>query len=161
MDLEHFIESNYQDLLQASKNISRDNDLAEELLHYALYELLLKKNVQEIIDSGGAQFYIIRIMVNSWKSTTSPFYRLYRIPSDSLDSHDFEDEEYDFVKDETYQKALSLLKKLPWYDREVFMIFASGDLTVSQLARETKIPRTSLNLTINRVRKYLKNNLKA
>lgn len=161
MDLEHFMKTNYQNLLQASKNISRDNDLAEELLHYALSELLSKGNVQEIIDSGGAQFYIIRIMLNSWKSTTSPFYRIYRV-SNSLDPllEEPEEEEYDRDIDEKYKKAIELLNKLSWYDREVFLIFAEGKVSVSQLARETKIPRTSLNLTINRVRNYLKNNIK-
>jgi len=62
--------------------------------------------------------------------------------------------------DELYAKALAELDKLPWYDRLLFKTFVDGDHTVSSLARATGIPRTSVSLTINRVRKHLKKSLR-
>jgi hypothetical protein len=37
-----------------------------------------------IIDSGGGRFYCVRIMLNSWKSVTSPFYHTYRKPGENI-----------------------------------------------------------------------------
>jgi DNA-directed RNA polymerase specialized sigma24 family protein len=52
-----------------------------------------------------------------------------------------------------------LLQELPWYDHLLFKTFVEGDHSYSSLSRDTGIPRTSISLTINRVRKHIKKNL--
>ena len=74
--------------------------LAEELLHYVLSEFLSKPDVKSIVMSGSAFFYCLRIATNSWKSTTSPFYRTYRDPNLKISLNDnltawIKDSEYD------------------------------------------------------------------
>jgi hypothetical protein len=98
-------------------------------------------------------------MTNSWNSITSPFYNEYRKPSESIEGlEDIPDEkEPDILP--TYLKAKSKLEKLPWYDQMLFDTFVKENHTVSSLARATGIPRTSISLSINRIRKYLKNNI--
>ena len=53
----------------------------------------------------------------------------------------------------------TLLAGLNWYDRMLFETFVEAGHTVSSLARSTGIARTSVSLTINRVRRYLKKNI--
>ena len=108
---------------------------------------------------------MIRIMLNQWRSTTSPFYRIYRkdqcqIELDSyLAKNDVIDESATETDDRT-EDIKSELRNLPWYERELFRLYSEDGYTISGLARETGIPRTSLSLSINRVRKHLKQKLK-
>jgi DNA-directed RNA polymerase specialized sigma24 family protein len=159
MDLNLWTNNNYKHLLLSSRNITQNNDLSEELLHYSLEQLLEKPNLQEILDSGGANFYLVRIMLNSWRSTTSPFYKIYRGSQSNPDNYIFKDEEYvDNLENVDYiQQELS---QLHWYDRELFKIYINENHSVSSLSRATGIPRTSVSLTINRVRNYLKEKIK-
>jgi hypothetical protein len=155
---------NYSKLLQAAKNISFNDELSEELLHYSLEQLLIKPNLEAIIDSGGGEFYVIRIMLNSWRSTTSPFYRIYRAHSEQIDinsylqENDIEDEGSTDTE-HIIQSIRSELSTLYWYDQKLFSLYANEGHTISSLARETKIPRTSISLTINRVRNHLKSKI--
>jgi DNA-directed RNA polymerase specialized sigma24 family protein len=165
LDITTWTNQNYTKLLASAKNISYNNDLSHELLHYSLEQLLLKPNIHDIINSGGAEFYIIRIMLNQWRSTTSPFYRIYRknecqIDLDSyLSRNDVADEPESDSQDRT-DEIKSELCNLPWYERKLFELYSEEGYTISSLARETGIPRTSLSLSINRVKKHLKEKLK-
>jgi hypothetical protein len=164
LTIEHWTNTNYTNLLQAARNISYNSELSTELLHYSLEQLLIKPNIQEIIDSGGAQFWVVRTMLNSWRSTTSGFYKIYRgypnqIALDSyLDKNDIADEEY-VQLEETAAKIVKELDQLDWYSKELFRIFLEEGHTISSLSRSTKIPRTSISLTINRVRKHVKSKI--
>jgi len=159
LTLETWLNHNYDHLALSARNITFGHELAEELLHYSLDELMHKSNLQEILDSGGATFYTVRIMLNQWKSTTSPFYRIYRQPSDEIQEGSLCYEDPAETEEEMSNKMKVIhkeLDKLPWYDRTLFEIFYQEGHTMSSLSRETGIPRTSISLTINRVREHLK-----
>jgi hypothetical protein len=64
-------------LVKAANKITGNSELSYDLLHYAIEELSFKANVQSIIDSGGARFYLVRIMMTQWRSKTGPFYKQY------------------------------------------------------------------------------------
>ena len=156
----------YELLKDSAKKISQNHELAEELLHYSLEQLLFKPNLQEIIDSGGANFYVIRIMMNSWRSTTSPFYNIYRKPSVSLDEVSYltqipeEDEGEEEYIMEMSRKIKTELEQLHWYERDLFGIYLEEeDHNISSLARSTGIPRTSISLTINRIKSHIKSKI--
>jgi len=162
LTIEDWINDNYQVLSEAAQNISKNNELHEELLHYSLDQLLGKEQVEDIIASGGANFYTIRIMLNSWRSTTSEFYRLYRRPSSEIEEYSVpaeEEEDTEWIG-ETAKKIQQELDKLHWYDAELFKVFVEENHTMSSLSRVTGIPRTSISLTINRIRKHIKNKLR-
>ena len=149
---------NYSALREAAERISGNDPLSEELLHYTLDEFLRKQNVEDIILSGGARFYCVRIMMNSFRSTTSAFYTTYRKPSSELeDIGEWEDEEDRTV--EIADKIKSELQKLSWYDQMLFDIFVDEGHTISSLSRATGIPRTSISVSINRIRKHIKKRL--
>lgn len=153
---------NYDELRKAATRISKGSDLAEELLHYCIEEFLHKPACQEVIASGGGRFYIVRIMMNQWNSVTSPFYHTYRRYDVQLDDeHEAIVEEDDASTAELADRINEQLGTLNWYDRVLFDTFVSENHSVSSLARATGIPRTSISLSINRIRKYVKTNLDA
>jgi len=152
---------NYPELQSAAKKISGNHELWEELLSYCLEEFLFKENVNDIIQSGGGRFYIVRMMMNQFRSTTSPFYRKYRIPVTVLDFDFYEEPEVYKEETDSLTQIQNALANLNWYDKMLFEIFVKENHTISSLARATGIPRTSVNLTINRVRNYLKKSIYA
>lgn len=156
--IEQFFQDNYTALREAAKKISGNDPLWEELLSYTVDEFLRKKNVEEIILSGGGRYYCVRIMMNSFRSTTSPFYLTYRRPS--TDIHDIPDlpQEEDNTN-EIAEKIRKEIEKLSWYDKMLFEIYLDEGHTISSLARATGIPRTSISLSINRIRKHIKKKL--
>ena len=158
--VEQFMQDNYIPLKEAAERISGNDPLSEELLHYTIDEFLRKKEVDTIIDSGGGRFYCVRIMLNSWKSVTSPFYHTYKKPSNDFDIEKIGDIEDDY--DPTTEIADSIKKeldKLSWFDKKLFEVFYTEGHTISSLSRATGIPRTSISLSINRIRKHIKKNI--
>jgi DNA-directed RNA polymerase specialized sigma24 family protein len=150
---------NYSDLLEAAQKISRGDELAQELLHYALEQFLGREDVLQIVSSGGARYFIVRIMLNQWNSKTSYFYNNFRKPSGSLVEDMYEIAEIDESTEEVVQKITKILSGLSWYNRLLFDTYVQEGHSVSSLSRVTKIPRTSVSLSINRIRKHVKKNL--
>ena len=153
---------NYGELQKAAKKITSNNQLWEELLQYTLDEFLRKPNLQDILNSGASRFYCVRIMLNSYHSSTSPFYFTYRKEQPSInDWVNIEEvpEEDNTPILEMAERVNEILRTLPWYDRMLFETFIEESHTVSSLARATGIPRTSVSLTINRVKRHLRNNI--
>lgn len=153
-----FITESYEHLLQSAKNISGHHELAQESLHYAIEQFLDKKNVVEIVDSGGGTFYLVAIILKCWRSKTSPFYRKYLAPSNEL--YDESADEPEDYSEEMYKLAMQKLEGLHWYDKLLFQTYVDEGHSISSLSRATGIPRTSISLTINRVRKYLQKELR-
>lgn len=157
MTYSEYLKEDYSELIKAANTITGGSHYAIELLHYSIVELAGKKTLQEVLDAGAARFYLVRIMMTQHRSVTGPFYR--NCVKQSLpilyDVTDFseENEELDV------KRVNLLLDALPWYDRELFKLYAAGEHNYSTLSELTKIPRTSISLTIRRVRDYLKKNL--
>lgn len=143
----------YPILIEASKKITNNHELHMDLLHYALEELYSKKNYEEIINSGGVRFYVVRIMLTQWRSNTGPFYKMFfnqksnEITDDIIDYKEYDQQELEYIK---------ALEDLAWYDKELFKIFSDKQHTISSLSRETGIPRSSVDITIKKVRKILR-----
>ena len=156
MNLNQFLEKEYPTLQQAAQKITGNHELQLDLLHYAIEELSGKKNLDSILASGGGRFYLVSIMLTQWRSQTGPFYKQYL--KENIDITTWEQPE---IEEETIdvKRINQILNTLPWYDRELFKLYVEGNHTYSSLSRETQIPRTSIGLTIKRVRKYIKQNL--
>lgn len=156
MTFNDFIEHDYKALVEAAHKITGNSELSYDLLHYSIEEMSHKKNLQDVVDSGGARFYCVRIMMTQYRSQTGPFYKQFVKRNENLESNDTAETEEEHLD---IKKINMLLENLNWYDRELFRLFSAGNHTYSSLARETQIPRTSISLTINRVRRYLKKNI--
>jgi len=155
--VDDFMYENYEELKKAAVRISKNSELAEELLHYCIEVFLSKKEASTIVASGGGRFYIVRIMMSQWCSGTSPFFHTYRREHDELqeDIIDPDQEEDEYVI-ERAGRVREELDTLCWYDKLLFDTFVQENHTVSSLARATGIPRTSISLSINRIRRHVK-----
>lgn len=156
MNLNQFLEKEYPTLQEAAQKITGNHELQLDLLHYAIEELSGKQNLQSILDSGGGRFYLVSIMMTQWRSQTGPFYKQYK--KENIDISTWDQPET-FEETIDIKRVNTILDTLPWYDRELFKLYVDGSHTYSSLSRETKIPRTSIGLTIKRVKKYIKQNL--
>lgn len=158
MTITEWTNLNYEPLKEACHRISEGNELGEELLHYVLSEFLTKPNVQEIIQSGGAFWFCLKMVTNSWKSTTSPFYRNYRDPNFGGELPDIaqeEDEQEDKIQQRLLEVAEEGIKGLGWYEKELLQVYAEHGANASLVSRLTKIPRTSINLTIRKIKRHI------
>ena len=145
--------------------ITSHDELSEELLHYTLMAFLDRPDTQQIVESGAAFYFCLKIATNSWKSTTSPFYRIYRDPNprQPLDLLQLElpDPQVWEFPDETpdiHAQIDKELERLSWYERELARAYAEHDCNANLLSKVTKIPRTSINLTLSRIRSHVKTN---
>jgi len=165
LTIQDWLTINYKDLKQAAKTISGGNELAEDLLHFSIEALLSKDQsvIQACLDSGGVNFYIVRIMLNSWRSTTSSFYIKYRKRYESNEDIDVVDDQSDAENDEFILNISSKIQKeldsLDWYAKELFKLHYLDGISISEISRSTKIPRTSISLTLKRVKTHIKNKL--
>jgi RNA polymerase sigma factor (sigma-70 family) len=156
LNFTQYLEADYTALVQAANKITGNNELSHDLLHYSIEELSGKENIQGILDSGGARFYLIRIMMTQWRSQTGPFHRQFKKHHEELEWHDKPDKE---DKPLDLERVNEILDSLEWYDKELFRLYADGEHNYSTLSKETGIPRTSIALTIKRVRNHIKRNL--
>lgn len=156
MNLNQFLEQEYTTLQQAAQKITGNNELQLDLLHYAIEELSGKQNLDAILESGGGRFYLVSIMMTQWRSQTGPFYKQFMKEHVDIAAWD-QPEEEEPTMDVT--RIRKILDGLPWYERELFKLYTDGQHTYSSLSRETGIPRTSIGLTIKRIRKHIKQNL--
>jgi hypothetical protein len=153
--IDQFFNENYNSLRDAAYRITGGDALSEELLHYAIDEFLIKKDVIAIIDSGGARFYCVKIMMTQWRSTSGPFFHTYRKASQDIEEAEDIPIEIDEIP-ETAKRITKALQKLNWYDKLLFETFVTEGHSISSLSRATGIPRTSISLSINRIRKWIK-----
>lgn len=122
MTLDKWMTINYNRMLTSAIKISDNDPLAEELLHFCLESLIGKKNIQDILDSGGCDFYLIRMLMNNWRSTTSPFYSLYRkaristLDCDIGELEGYTDKTIDFgddnIRSKTGDDAINVILKI-------------------------------------------------
>jgi hypothetical protein len=170
LTITEWTDNNYQPLKEACQRISEGNPLAEELLHYVLSEFLLKKEVNAIIQSGGGFYYCLRMATNSWKSTTSPFYRTYRDPNLKMElpvyqiadeeTNEYIENEPEHTPEELLAQIETAMDNLGWYEKELLKVYADNNGNASLVSRLTKIPRTSINLTIKKVKFHLTKTLR-
>jgi hypothetical protein len=160
LTIKEWTDNNYSPLKDACKRIAEGNELSEELLHYVLSEFLDKPDVQKIVMSGGAFFFCLRMATNSWKSTTSPFYRMYRDPNMQCVIPDIpEPEEEEDNSESLWKHAQEKINELGWYEKELLQVYAENNGNASLVSRLTKIPRTSINLTIRKVKLHITQSL--
>lgn len=162
-----WIEQNYKDILVWSKNIAGHLDY-EDLAHYVIEVFLVHKNREAIVEDGGARWFIVRTMMNAYRSSTSEYHTIYREKGRSqplTGNEEKGDETYDHEIDiqiEKIEKALEmgLASKDPalWYRAQLFKLYLETP-NYSELARSTGIARTSISTAVNEMREWILTNL--
>ena len=156
MTTSQWIEAHYEPLRQAVNRIAGGSHLSEDLLQETVIAFLEHKNAQTIVHSGGAFFYTLKIAINLWKSQTSPFFKNFKhTHAQLLPSHENIPEEKEELEGIFSQIDSIIDKELSWYESKLLMVYIDERRNASALSRKTGIPRTSITLTINRIRKHV------
>ena len=156
---------NWKQLQQASYKISQGSHLASDLLQHCLADFLEKPQAQQIIQDGFARFFIVRMMMNQWRSVTSPFFRIYRmhqhvsVETSGL-SEWYHEEAVEPQWDlEKVTKIVDLMsedrKSAAWYHAELVKLYAETP-NFKKLSEMTQISRTSISKSVDRARKEIK-----
>ena len=158
---------------------------SDDLLHdtiVALYDSN-KEKIELLIDKKQLIFWIARIMVNQYHSKTSPFYKKYRkyykminekfvmgtwqdqyINNTPSRIHRIIEEDGVEIKRQIERDLEAIenkLKKIHWFDSEVFRIYHFGEVngksfSLNTMEKETGISRSTLYKSIVKVKKMLK-----
>jgi hypothetical protein len=150
-----YISKNYDELNQIVKNITKGNELSDELYHFCLMVLLEynKDKMAEIVKRNHVKYFFITIVMNQWNSTTSPFYKQYRKENVEYvgEYQDVKDDDiYDEKIDQKIEFIENELKDEHWYIQQV--VNMKTDMSYQQIKNVTGIPRSSLYSTFNKFR---------
>jgi len=157
---------NWAVLEKAAKNISKGDRLWPDLLNHCVLDFLEKPQVDEIVADGYARFYIVRIMMNQWRSVTSPFYKLYREPkgasSEEIELSDWYEEKDGIDPNWDLDRVHAILDQMEadkenagWYHKKLIDLYAQTP-NYKKLAQMTGISRTSISKSIKRARVEIK-----
>ena len=182
LDLQQdWITENYDNIIQWSRNICKNDPLYEELAHYAMEKLLTHPRYEEILAKhnmdpkyGHLRGFILAIMRNSWFGAKSEFSRIHKAHRADVghrkrvitDEHfqkllDQPDDPYDHDRDRLIEACEGLLEEMEldyegklWYNARLFKMWLETP-NFSELARRTDIPRTSISNAVDEARYYI------
>ena len=163
-----FITKHYKEIMLMSKKIVKNVDY-EEVGHYVITIFLTSTNANELIRKGEAMKFISGIIFRSYHSKTSPYYKLYKqnglmISGEEM-NHEFIDESID------EEEQMMLIIKIEnilnakyedihiWFMITLFKMYIENS-NYSKLARETKIPRTTISAAVKECKDWIKNKIK-
>jgi hypothetical protein len=161
-NLNEYLQTNYKELKKVTNNITKNNELSEDLYHYCLIILLEYDRVKmdEIVRKNHVKYFFISILLKQWNSSTSPFYKHYRKSTaqsvEYFEIYDFIDEEYDHEIDEKIAFIKEELKNESWYTQQVLKLKGEDGLSYGDINKLTKIPRSSLFGTVDNFRKKIR-----
>lgn len=176
-------------------NIARDKKLIKEIqgicktnkiddLLQELYLILLTKKdelITNLNERGEVKFYIIRVIMSQYFSTSSKYYELFKkqngyiadfneefseekqenvISKMSMEDYYKTEEDNEKAKNER-EKLLFIqqqLEKENWYDREIFERYMGEKTSFTKLSKKLNISRNSLWNTVDKVKKTIKKN---
>jgi len=160
-----WITQNYEGLEKAAKNVSRGHDLWPDLLSHCILDFMEKPQAQKIVDDGYAKFYIVRIMMNQWRSVTSPFFKQWRSDNhlsveDSSLGEWYHENGVD--PDWNMDKIQEILDQMEgdkedagWYHARLVQLYSETP-NYKRLSEMTGISRTSISKSIGRARDEIK-----
>lgn len=151
---------NYNKLKKICKSVSKENDV-DELLHFCIDRLITNDKFNNITEDSGKIFYFTRVVLNNWKSTSSPYYTTYRKEKPRIIDIDIElpniTQEEDIEIDlEWVKRQIETLKRDEWYYGRLFELYIEEGCSLTKLNKRTTIPLAPLSRDINRVRQILK-----
>lgn len=158
--MDKWFSNNYDKLKTICKSVSKENDV-DELLHFCIDNLITNDKFNNIIEDSGKIYYFTRVVINNWKSTSSPYYTTYRKEKPRIIDHDIElpnielDDEVEIDMD-WVRKQLKDMMREEWYYGRLFELYIEEGCSLTKLNKRTTIPLAPLSRDINRVRAILK-----
>lgn len=164
--INEYISKNYTSLLQISKNITKGNQLSEELLHEVLLQLYERDSeiVLNDYEDNTIRYYITSILRINWFSKTSPFY--YRIRKENSNYNEINDIFYDddleeqqqlFEKEMLIQCLETSYSELDFWRKSMINLYLILG-SVNKVAKHTGLPKSSVIKYVKDSKEKIKNN---
>jgi len=152
-----------------SKKICKSNPEFEDVAHFAIESFMQHERGQELVDAGRAMNFLSGIMHRSFHSSTSQYHTLYRqkgrmhsLPQ-SYDNR-VDDNTYDHDIDTMLEAVQGVLEDMKadgidlWFRATLLEMYIKTP-NYSEIARVTKIPRTSISVAVEEAKDYIRERL--
>mgnify|MGYP003645827374 CR=1 FL=1 len=165
MALSQYLENNYDAVKGIARNIAPGDydDLCHEVI-IQLYDIAEEK-ITPLIESGAIRFWIVRIMLNNYRSKTSRYhYKFRRHVERHRELAHFirewsEPTEWE-IREGRFEAIENAIENVPWFDAVVFSIYYDQGHSLNTLAAETGISRHTIYSTIKRTKDEIKKQTK-
>jgi len=170
MNPSEYITANYAQIRNWLSGITKQGNqsLAEDLIQEVILIFLEHPKAQDAVDTDTVRFFLVRIALNQWRSSTSPFHYQYR--DSFLDFPDDWDEtlkstEYDIQEDlmtEVVIQALDLMYQHndgERYEAIMIMMYYSMGANYSAVGRKLDMPHTTIRKIVLRGQNKLKQHI--
>jgi len=162
-----YITENYSEIKKWLYNITKGerSHLYEDFIHEVIMIFLQHDKAQDAIDSDTARFFLVRIGLNQWRSSTSPFHYQYRDSFLDYTEKEVEDEEYDVTTDVMEELIMAGLDEMykgnsgDRYEAIMMMMYHANNSNYSLLGRQLGIPHTTVRKVYLRGLNKLKNKI--
>jgi RNA polymerase sigma factor (sigma-70 family) len=151
-------------LIKHAVKITKNKEEAEDLVQ-ELYEYLHKKcNPKIFWGDAYNMFYCYRFLQSRWINKTK---KLNRVVYKDEVIEEVIEEEYDVERDllleNAHNEVVNELKRLAvtklWPQAKIFELYWMSDRTLDELAKDIKISKSTVFLSVKKIRKYLENTL--
>lgn len=166
--VQKYIRENYDAIIEIAKVITqaRYPDF-EDLAHEVIIAVLTanREKMNAIVAKNQMRFWIIRLCVNNYRSTTSRYHYKYRKPSErhrQAAEHLRHLHKLDEIDQKKWNEVLlkfidEKLEDVEWFEKNCFAIYYGDKHSLNSLAKETGISRNTLYRAIRDVRTYIQN----
>ena len=153
------IEKYYEEWQRLAVNICKgDTFLADDLLHDTITRLIQRDKYQELLDDGTLNNYVKRSMAMAFKYPSSSFHALF-----DMSPLEFNENSIDHAKLRTWigarldNETIDIaINRLPFFQKEVFLLWSLDDFSYTKLSDETGIPKKDLFLAVKESKKQLR-----
>ena len=153
-----YIETNYSDIKKWLYNITKGErpQLYEDFIHEVIIIFLENKKSQDAIDTGTARFFLVRIGLNQWRSSTSPLHYQYRDSFLDYTEKETAFEEYDETEDVLMEVIFRGLDKMYHgtekhkYEAILITYYFNNKSNYSEVGRQLGVPHTSVRKIVLR-----------
>lgn len=159
------INKRYKEWRRVAQTVVRA-DMADELLHDTLLKILEKDKdkLQDIHARGKLNNYVSNSIRLNGRSTNSSYnyvrIRFEKIRNDITEADSFIDDVNESVGMRLENEQLDIfISRLPYFERELFFLYALDDFSYQKLSAATGIPLAYLYRTIQKAKITLRNSL--
>ena len=160
-----FLTDNYDKIIEMSNKICRSHSESAEVAHFAIAQFMEHERGQELVDAGQGMQFLSGIIHRSFHSSTSQYHTVYRQKgrvhgltpaADNIQDDDI----YDWQQDIATEAIQGILEDMKadtielWFRATLFEMWIKVP-NYSQLARATKIPRTSISKAVDEAKAYI------
>jgi DNA-directed RNA polymerase specialized sigma24 family protein len=144
LSFEEYIAKNNEELIEITRNITKNHTDTLELYQFVILQLLTKPPKKDIPDKQ-KKYFFVRVVKNNWFSKTSRYEyevrrKLYHKDTyDEFNYETYEELETDLTEQPTIEWVREELNTMGWYKRDLFSLWTELQ-NITELSKQTTIP---------------------